>query len=178
MVRHITLSRGLTALVDDADFERAAAFSWNARPSLSRGGQHRGWYAARSQSRDNRNTTIYLHRFLMDAPAGLTVDHIDGDGLNNLRENLRLCTLAQNNVNRPTTAGSGYRGVQQRGSKWRVMLEKNGRLYRFSGFLTAEAAARAYDAKAAELFGDFAVLNFPRQRSSSRAALAKAGVTS
>ena len=107
---------------------------------------------------------MYLHRRVMNAPAGMLVDHINGNGLDNRRGNLRLATPSQNVCNRVTTSASGYRGVEaipDRSKPWRACLYKGKKRTEVGTFDTAEEAARAYDAAAAARYGAFAKLNFP-----------------
>lgn len=108
---------------------------------------------------------VFLHVLLMGRKL---VDHADGDGLNNRRLNLRLCTSAQNQANQRKQAGtkSQYKGVRPP-SKWRkgwaCEIECKGVRYYLGTFKTERDAAIAYDRKAIELFGDFARLNFPKE---------------
>ena len=118
---------------------------------------------------------IMMHKFIMNAPKGMCVDHINHDGLDNRRENLRICTYSQNSQNkrRRVNSRSGYKGVYQIPEKYKVRKRfqayigdpntpaTNKRNIRLGTYLTAEEAARVYDKKAKELFGEFAELNFP-----------------
>lgn len=147
----LLLSGGFYALIDLADHADAAAHRWSHHTN---GTQH---YAVREE----RGVRIYLHRFLMQAPAGFHVDHINGDGLDCRRANMRLCTNAQNSMNRAPRKGQ-FKGVGLRESgKWRAQLRTNGRTIYVGLFDTPEEAAAAYDRRAVELFGEFARLNFP-----------------
>ena len=105
-----------------------------------------------------------MHREIMHAPKGMVVDHIDGNSLNNRRSNLRLCTVSQNHQNRRRTYGSSkYKGAwwDKRRNKWVAAITFKGK-YIYLGFFDNEIdAGKAYDRKAAELFGEFAYLNFP-----------------
>jgi hypothetical protein len=105
-----------------------------------------------------------MHRLIMDAPANMQVDHIDGDGLNNTRSNLRLCSNMQNCHNQGVAANnkSGYRGVSwdARRGKWRAVIMVNGRLRSLGYHATPADAAIAYDSAARQLFGEYARLNF------------------
>lgn len=107
---------------------------------------------------------VYMHRFLMDAPAGKQVDHINGNGLDNRRANMRLCSGRENARNRIGTARSGYKGVYQsrHGNRWYASIRAEDRTHRLGAFETPEAAARAYDEAAVRFHGDFARLNFPK----------------
>jgi len=105
-----------------------------------------------------------MHRLIMNAPEGLVVDHIDRNGLNNRKCNLRLCTKAQNVQNsRPRrNRSSKYKGVfwNKLNKKWSASIHKGDKRIYLGGFDDEIEAALAYDRKAAELFGEFAYLNF------------------
>jgi len=110
MVKEIELTRDQVALVDDDDYPTLVKSSWYA---LSR---HNHWYAVTSSSKGGP-TTVYMHRVIMDAPKGMQVDHINHNGLDNRRRNLRLCTHAENLRNRRddnTTNGNKNKLVQAR----------------------------------------------------------------
>lgn len=91
------------------------------------------------------------------------MDHIDGNGLNCCKSNLRICTQSQNNANSRTKKLKGFKGtIRGKGDrKWYAMITKDYVRYHLGGFQTEEEAARAYDAAAKKLFGEFARLNFP-----------------
>jgi hypothetical protein len=151
-VRYIALTRGKFAIVDAADYERLNRYRWNAFES---GGKI---YARRSVP----GGTVLMHREIMNAPPGMVVDHIDGNGLNNRRNNLRLCTPQQNEHNKPPRGGrSRYKGVYPHGDKWEARIKHNGRTHHLGLFDDETEAARARDRKARELQGPFAYLNFP-----------------
>ena len=155
-IRYIPLTKDKYAMVDAADYERAASFSWHT--SIS-GNRTYAYYNI-----NGRN--VSLHRFLTNAPKGMVVDHIDHDGLNDRRSNLRLCTQRQNLYNsRPKGRSSRFKGVcwDKAGRRWVVYICHNGR-NRFVGQFTDEIeAAQAYDRMAVELFGEYAYLNFPEE---------------
>ena len=110
--------------------------------------------------------TVSLHRFILDVGIEIAIDHINGDPLDNRRENLRLCTYTENARNRKKQrkpASSRYKGVSmmRRTGKWHVQITKLKVRYFLGAFSNEEEAGRAYDQKATELFGQFARLNFP-----------------
>jgi AP2 domain/HNH endonuclease len=153
MPKQIPLSQGKFAIVDDADFEQLSQHKWNAQ----RNGHT--FYAFRTGKR-----TIYLHRQLMGALPGQQVDHRDTDGLNNQRDNLRLCSAGENRRNMRKTRGSSkFKGVSwdKVKAKWTAIIYRDYKKHPLGRFDNEEDAARAYDAKAKELFGEFARLNFP-----------------
>lgn len=120
------------------------------------------WYAAASDKGTRK--LIKMHRLILNAPHGTEVDHRDGNGLNNTRDNLRLAVGGQNKHNRGPLRNnkSGYKGVwQTKPNQWGVQITHNSVHIHVGVFTSPEDAARAYDAKAKELFGEFAWLNFP-----------------
>lgn len=107
---------------------------------------------------------IGLSRFIVGAKHGDIVDHINGDTLNNKRSNLRICTAAQNQMNRKAHGvASKYRGVTwgPRQKKWRAAIQKDRKQHHIGYFMIEEDAARAWDARAKKLYGEFARFNFP-----------------
>jgi hypothetical protein len=104
-MQKIKLSKGLFALVSPEDYERVSKFNWTAS-NESRGG--RKWYAIRFEMREGKRIKIRLHRFIMGLDKGdeRVVDHLDGDGLDNRRCNLRVCTQRENMETAPGWRGS------------------------------------------------------------------------
>jgi len=109
---------------------------------------------------------IAMHREIIRAPEGLLVDHIDGNGLNNRKSNLRLCTHSQNTYNRRPNrnCSSRYKGISfhKMSKKWEVAICCKGKREHLGRFDDEVKAALAYDRKAKQLFGEFAYLNFPK----------------
>ena len=153
-VRHIPLTKHKYAIVDAADFEWLNRFRWHATGTNGR------YYAATVIN----GKSISMHRLMMKPPPGLVVDHIDGNGLNNRRENLRICTRRQNRHNtRPLGKSSRFVGVMPCGKKWQAHVKRDGVPYYLGLFDTEIDAARARDEKARELFGPYAWLNLPEE---------------
>lgn len=154
MSKHLPLNHGKFALIDDEDYERASQFKW----TLDRNG-----YIVRKQTLESKKyQKVLLHRFLVDAPETMDVDHKDRNPLNNTRSNLRICNRSQNSMNRPPkpNSSSQYKGVcyHKRDKIWLARLcgKTIGR------FITEIEAAMAYDKAATIAFGEFAYLNFPK----------------
>lgn len=148
---------GFTALVDDDDFDRISRHTWTA--------QHHGRavYAVESYGCCG-GAGRRMHRMILDAPAGLHVDHHDGDGLNNTRANLRLATGRQNQGNRRKQAGtSRFKGVSMLRGRWRAVIKDCGTQRYLGSFASEAEAAHAYDEAARRIFGQFAAVNFPRR---------------
>ena len=158
-MKKISLTQNKFTVVDDEDYEYLNQWKWCSKDYIST------FYAGRKQ---DSHTTILMHRVIMDCPSNKYVDHIDGDGLNNQKSNLRVCSNSENGRNRGKQSNnkSGYKGVSihNRGNKFRAQIKAEGKLIHLGVFETAEDAAKVYDQKALELHGEFSVLNFPIER--------------
>lgn len=153
-VIQVPLTNGGFTVVDAADAEMVFSRRWRSSNRKNRGS--RSLYACSSRG-------VLMHRLILSAPRGVQVDHRDRDGLNNRRSNLRLCTQSQNNANQAKTRGtSRFKGVcwDKHSCKWQAAIQINHDRRYIGLFTSQEAAARAYDAAALELFGEFARLNF------------------
>ncbi len=155
-IRFIPLTQGKFAIVDAGDYEWLSGRRWHIVASGNT-------YAGRKE----HGKTIYMHREIMKPPKGMLVDHIDGNGLNNRRANLRVCTNQQNmrNIRKKPGASSIYKGVyhDKRRDTWSAKICCGRKSTHIAVFATEIEAARAYDRKARELFGEFARLNFPQE---------------
>lgn len=163
MVREIPLTKGKVALVDDDDFERVNAHKWTLRTQKGKS------YAHRKLRVNGKQTSQYLHRFILGITGREQGDHKNGDGLDNTRGNLRRATQYQNNCNRGPQRNNrtGFKGVffdPRYRRPFKASVWADGKCAYVGTFDTAEEAARAYDAKAKELHGEFAWLNFPDER--------------
>lgn len=149
----IALTQGKVALVDDADVAALAAHKWHA---VHINGY---WYAATRIGKK----TVTMHVFLMNPPSGKDVDHWNRDGLDNRRENMRICTRSQNLANQERKSArktSLYKGVCRiPGGRWQTQLYKDGQRFDVGRFDTEQEAALAYNAAAVKFFGEFARLN-------------------
>lgn len=154
----IPLATGGETIVSPEDAHIVSSKRW----FLTHADSRRGGYVQRSERIGGKRQPIYLHRLIANARRGEIVDHINGNGLDNRRENLRIATAQLNSVNRRSyTPSSGYRGVVARGNRWQASISIKRRFKSLGYFGDAESAARAYDAAAIAEFGEFAVLNFP-----------------
>jgi hypothetical protein len=159
-LKQISLTQGKFALIDDADYEWLNQWKWHA----CRWG--RTFYARRLYYLNRKQNGILMHREILKLkPSNIQeTDHIDGNGLNNQRVNLRSCTKGENRFNSKPyrNSSSRFKGVSRHSinQKWRASITKNGKFNSLGCFIDEVDAARAYDEKAKELFGDFARLNF------------------
>jgi hypothetical protein len=158
-VKRIPLTQDKEALVDDEDYDELARYNWRTQTNGCR------YYAIRHTS--DRRSTKLMHAQITGYAR---TDHIDGDGLNNTRANLRAATAAQNARNRLPIENSASRfmGVRQNRRKRRwVATIKTGGVTRWLGtFDSEEDAARAYDKASFERDPEFCYLNFPEEYSS------------
>lgn len=149
-MKKIPLTRGQFALISDEDFERVSHHSWCMHPC--------GYAKARIKTR-----YVLMHRWIIGAKPGQMMDHINGNKLDNRRENLRFCTISQNIANRPISISNntGYKGVGYRKDrkKYRARIKVNGKEIHLGYFDTPQEAARRYDQGAKTYFGEFAFLN-------------------
>lgn len=161
----IPLTRGKVAIIDKEDLKRVGQWKWSALPANLK--MRENFYAHRTvwhtESGKRIQRSISLHRLIMNFPRDLQVDHINGDGLDCRKVNLRLATRSQNSANcfKNRINQTGFRGVQRRGCIFMAKISINGKQTYLGTFKTAEDAARAYDKKAVEIYGEFATLNFP-----------------
>ena len=145
----------LVTLVDEGDHHWLARFRWFAIPSK---GTH---YAYRTVRRDGKNVNIRLHRELLRAPPNMLVDHINGDGLDNRRSNLRLASPVENarfKLRKAANKTSRFKGVywNRALSKWHASIMTNGRNMHLGYFADETEAQASYACAAVELFGSFA----------------------
>ena len=162
MSKTIPLTQGQFAIVDAADYEWLSRWKWCYTPS----DKGSGGYAVRTRLKTDGpgGRNIRMHRIILgDILDGFQPDHVDRDGLNNQRSNLRLATTSQNHMNRELRSDntSGFKGVSwhKYNKKWRALIGVNGRVIHLGYFDDMRVAARAYNQAALEHFGDFAVLN-------------------
>ncbi len=166
IMKYINLTKGYQAIVDDDDFLSLNQYKWHTleQPKAT----YTALYACRKDYTNDSKKPIFvrMHRLILNAPKNFQVDHINGNTLDNRRSNLRLCTNQQNQFNcYAKNNRTGYKGVSWlptiRGSKhYRSQVMVNGKYVYLGYFKTALEAAKAYDAKAKELYGKFAKTNF------------------
>lgn len=150
---------GLVATVDDEDAEIVSIVrTWCVRRGYNT------FYATGHPLGSPKGTMVEMHRLIL--PDSVQADHIDGNGLNNQRSNVRPATPSQNGANRPRPNRNntlGFRGIKRNGSGWSAQIRILGKRTHLGTFRTPEEAARAYDAKAIEAWGSFATTNFPAE---------------
>lgn len=160
-MKEIPLTQNKIALVDDADFLLVSQHKWAAYC------RHNIWYAKTKICIRGKLCQVDMHRLILGlSPQDKTqVDHIKHNGLDNRRTQIRKCTHAQNDRNRrpKRDSSSKYKGVCwiKRANKWKAQLQISDQKHYLGLFVAEIDAAKAYDIKAKELFGEFAYLNFP-----------------
>ena len=146
-MKKILLAKEKYALVDDSDYGYLNQYRWHI---------HEKRYLRSSSG-------ILMHRLIINTPEGMDTDHIDGNGLNNQRNNLRICKKFQNQANRGISKNnlSGYKGVywHKDSKKWRAKLMFDYKNIYLGLFKNKINAALAYNQAAKKYFGEFAKLN-------------------
>jgi hypothetical protein len=160
----VPLTRGLCCLIDESDIDAIRQTCWTAKRTTG------GWYAHGLLGRGTSGKWCYvaMHELLLRIDDGINVDHINGNGIDNRRCNLRPCSQQENCMNRirRCDSSSQYKGVgwYPKYSKWFAKIQC-GDAKEFLGYFASEVdAAVAYDSAARRLFGEFARLNFPARR--------------
>jgi len=159
-MKEILLTQGKVVLVSDHRYEYLMQWKWY----VARHGPN-SWYAVRGTGGHGNKRMLLMHRAIMNASDGVFVDHIDGDGLNNVDENLRLCTMTENNHNKKINKNNstGFKGVHKHIGKpkpYEASIGVDNRKVSLGYFYTPEEAALAYDAAARNIYGVFARTNF------------------
>jgi hypothetical protein len=154
-VKEITLSDNTSVLVDDDDYERLSQWKWSANGN---------GYAVRNERYEPKKyRKQYLHRAIMNAKPGEIVDHINGNTLDNRKDNLRICDLRGNaqNSRGKKRMYSQYKGVSfdKRRQKWVAQISVDTKNVSLGGFTVELDAALAYNKAATEHYGEFAQIN-------------------
>lgn len=161
-MKKIELTNGMYALVDDEDYEWLNRWSWYVCTAP------RTFYAQRTTAVGGKHAVPRMHReILQPTDSKIWVDHINGNGLDNRRSNLRKCTQSQNlaNSSKYSNNTSGFKGVFTNKrcvgqNKWRAQIRHENKAIHIGSFHNVREAARAYDKVAIELFREFARPNF------------------
>lgn len=153
MAKEISLTKGKVAIVDDEDYEFLSMYKWHVL---------RNKYAVRSVRENGSKRMVYMHREIMNPDVNLQVDHVNGNGLDNRKVNLRNVTQRQNLYNQGTRSDntSGYKGVYKtKNNKWYAEVKKDYKKINLGVFESKHDAARMYNFWAYDMFGEFAKLN-------------------
>lgn len=147
-MKKIPLTQGKYAIVDDSDFAELSKFKW----------YFRNGYAVRTMQKGGKKKTVRMHRIIVKTPIGMDTDHINRDKLDNRRNNLRICSRAENVANSFRSDNtSGFRGIwfNKRLKKWQAGLNKSGKHIYVGIFKNINEAVSAYNKVAVKYFGEF-----------------------
>lgn len=156
-MREIPLTKGHVALVDEADYERVSALRWYAMNCHGR-----TLYAARGRVlRSDPPKKVLMHRFILGVPAGMVIDHINGNGLDNRRANLRVCSHLENCGNGPARGtSSGHKNISYRPQHKRkpyvVQITRDGKNHYCGSFADLHSAVAARNTAVVRIWGEFA----------------------
>ena len=166
-MKKIKLTKGKYALVDNDDYAELIKYKWRA--TIERDGVS---YAVRgTRNKVGKYSMIAMHRVIMKTPKEMVTDHIDGDGLNNQKKNLRICTRSQNNMN--TKMGknntSGFKGVSRmyvnKKLKWQVHIRVDKKIKYLGYFATKEEGYKAYVEACKKYHKEFTYFNREKNKS-------------
>ena len=156
-MKKIPLTKGMFALVDDADYEWLNQWKWYAMKVRNT------FYAVRGCCQSGKYELILMHREILKALPNEKTDHRNHNGLDNQRGNLRTCTNTTNQYNQQPQKGrsSQFKGVSWHKShlKWEAYIMKDSKNYHLGHYVSEIDAAKAYDKAAIKYFGEFAYLN-------------------
>lgn len=163
-MKRIPLTQGKFAIIDDEDFERVSKYKWFYHLGYAKHGVY--------DYKKKNNIHLLLHRFILQVNDPLvSIDHKDRNGLDNRKQNLRICTQSQNNMNRMVKNTNGYKGLKYlktcskngkqylRKKPYQAVIHVSGKKISLGYFSSAEDAARAYNEGAKRIHGEFAKLN-------------------
>jgi hypothetical protein len=153
---YVPLTKGLEAVIDASDVDLVEGFKWFAR--IKKGAT--SYAVRRATDSDGRNLDVYMHRVIAQTPTEFDTDHVDGNGLNNRRSNLRYATKSQNmhNMRKRRDNTSGFKGVSWHKSseKWMARIRLNGEQHHIGSFTTLQAAHEAYSQVSSRMHGEYA----------------------
>lgn len=158
-MKEIPLTQGKVALVDNEDFEYLNQWKWY----YSKHKDRKTGYATKSFRKEGKANTLSMHRLLLNASKEQMVDHINHNGLDNRKHNIRLCTPHESACNREKQINnsSGVKGVDyfDRLKKWRVRIQSNNKQFHIGVYPTKEMALLTYNEAALKHHGSFALIN-------------------
>lgn len=147
----LPLTKGFSVMVDDEDYDFLNQWKWT----------YQSGYACRNATNpDKTRKPIKMHRLLMNPPDTMEVDHIDGNGINNQKSNLRICSHAENCKNQKVrySTKTGFKGVDfhTKSNKYRVRITRHYKVHHVGFFSDLQAAVKAYNEASVWLHRDFA----------------------
>jgi hypothetical protein len=164
---NLTTQNGYEFQIDDDDFNKISKYHWWGKVIKRTLKNGVSWlslpYIYTTPWINGKGTTLYLHQVILDCPKGFEIDHANGDGSDNRKENLRVCTKHENRRNSQKNHNntSGYKGVFYRkdSKNWSSQIRVNGKIKKLGSFKTKEEAAIAYNVAAQKYYKEFAKLN-------------------
>lgn len=150
---YIPLTQGYVATIDAADVHLVDKWNWTAFV------RQRTVHVFRKHMVDGAPKNVWLHRVILGTPDGFDTDHVDGNGLNNTRSNLRVATRSQNNRNQRLASHntSGHKGVSwhKKDKRWRACIHVNNKYVHLGHFIEFDDACAAYAKASAEMHQEF-----------------------